>query len=102
MYYYELPFPISLGICGALAGLIGGGFNQCFPIWVGAATGSSIGCAACIFFMVMPEASRPPIHLGDPVVIQNLYITYVSGEPKDPLPVAQQITPSECHIHPSK
>lgn len=95
--YYQLPFPLGLGICGALAGLIGGGFNQIFPIWVGLATGSSVGCAACIFFMMTPERSAEPITLHlprtEPVVIQNIYITYVSGEPKD-IPVAKVIDTS--------
>ena len=75
--YYELPYPLAMGVCGALAGFIGGGGNQIFPVWVGCVTGSAIGCGVCLFTMMTP----PP--RVEPIVIHNLYIAYVSGEPKD-------------------
>jgi len=87
MYYSPLPAPIALGMCGALVGLIAGGFNQCFPIWVGAATGGSVGCAACIFLGLMPEPPVQPLRVAtEPIiVIQNIYIT---GEAKE-IPIAK-------------
>jgi len=84
--YYQLPPPIALGMCGAIAGLIGGGFNQIFPVWVGCATGSSIGCVVCIYMMMTPEPVAQPT--PEPIIIQNIYITHVLGSPKD-LPIAK-------------
>ena len=49
--HIEIPYPICFAMCGALAGLVGGGCNQCFPVWVGATTGASIGCAISICVM---------------------------------------------------
>jgi len=97
--YYELPAPIALGMCGALAGLIGGGFNNCFPVWVGAATGGSLGCILCIVSMWRQDVSAllpvaVPIS-SEPVIIQNIYITYnTSGSEKDAPPVATVVKPS--------
>ena len=45
---YELPLFISCGGCGAFAGLLGGGFNQCTPVWIGTAAGGSLGCVLSI------------------------------------------------------
>jgi len=81
--YYELPTPISCGILGALAGLAGGGCNQCFPVWVGAATGGSLGCAICICMMCAPKAATQPVITVEPIAINNVYIAYLSGESKD-------------------
>jgi hypothetical protein len=92
--YYDLPAPIAFGMCGALAGLFGGGFNSCFAIWVGAATGGSLGCVLCIVSMCHHNVSAPlpvarPVS-SEPVVIQNIYITYsISGSEKGVPPVAQ-------------
>jgi hypothetical protein len=97
--YYELPGPIAFGICGALAGWIGGGFNSCFPACVGAATGGTVGCVLCIISVWRQNVSAPPpvavpISSG-PVVIQNIYITYnPSGSGKDVLPVATVVKPN--------
>ena len=95
MYTGELPLPIGLCMCGALAGLVGGGCTEYFPVWVGATTGASVGCIICIIMAAMPEPFRAPIvpriqGSTEPVVIQNLYITYVSGQAKD-IPVAKVI-----------
>ena len=92
--YYSLPYPIAFGMCGAFAGLIGGGCNQCFPIWVGAATGGSLGCVISIFMMFAPEPVVEPVSsiAPDPVIVQNIYITYVSGQQKD-IPVAKVVEP---------
>lgn len=37
--YNTLPVPFAFAGLGAIAGLIAGGFNQCFPVWVGTVTG---------------------------------------------------------------
>ena len=77
--YYQLPAPLALGMLGAIAGLFGGGFTQSFPVWVGAATGASVGCAMCICMMLSPV---PVVPEPRPVVVQNIYVTYVTGAPK--------------------
>jgi len=82
--YYDLPLPVSLGICGGLAGLIAGEFNQIFPMWVGCATGSSLGCVMCIYMIIVPKPERGPVVV---LTSQNIYITYgagqEAGQPKD-------------------
>ena len=91
--YYEFPAPIAFGMYAALAGLICGGFNNCFPVWVGAATRGSLGCVLCLVSMWHHEVSATvpvvrPVS-SEPVVIQNIYITYnTTGSGKDTLPVA--------------
>ena len=90
--YYPLPLPISCAMFGAFAGLLGGGCNQSFPIWVGATTGASLGCAMCICAMMHKEEVVAPVSRG-PVVMQNIYITYLSGGPKE-LPVAKVVDTS--------
>ena len=75
--YSPMPVPIACGILGALAGLIGGGFNNCFPVWVGASAGCSLGCVCCIVSALMPErAEQLPVArvVESPVIIQNIYI----------------------------
>lgn len=88
--YSSIPPPIALGMCGGLAGFIGGGFNQCFPIWVGTATGASLGCITCIYFMITPEpavTTEPVVNAKlvtlpiNPVIVQNIYI--ITGNSKD-------------------
>ena len=80
MYY---PVPVACGVLGALLGLCGGGLTQCYPVWVGAATGGSIGCVASVVICLhKPDEQKP-------VIVQNVYI--VSGNSKD-LPVAQVVT----------
>ena len=98
MYYSPVPVPIALGMLGALAGLIGGGFNQCFPIWVGAATGGSLGCAMCIVTLIIEEqrTAQPVISRSnmnsEPVIIQNIYLVYdIAGRGKDVIPVAEVV-----------
>lgn len=94
--YILLPPFIPLGICGALAGLLGGGCNQCFPVWVGAATGASLGCIISMCMMMMPEKQVNSSIQGmsqEPVIIHNTYITYVYGHSKD-IPIAKIVTPS--------
>ena len=82
---HYLPAPIACGMLGAFAGLLAGGCTQCFPAWVGAATGGGIGCIICLVEVLMPPKALPiakPITI-DPVIIQNIYITYeASGQPK--------------------
>lgn len=89
--YYQLPAPLALGMLGAIAGLFGGGFTQSFPVWVGAATGASVGCAMCICMMLSPVPVPVPRPEPRPVVVQNIYVTYVTGAPKDTLPKAKVI-----------
>lgn len=87
--YYLLPIPIPLSMCGAFAGLIGGGCNQFFPVWVGATTGASIGCILCICDAAMPESFRQMTTEREaeaeagPVIVHNTYTTHVYGQPKD-------------------
>lgn len=71
------------------------------PVWVGAATGCGVGCAFTIFFMCQPEepsrqsavivpVATPvaePVDTPRPIIIQNVYITHISGEAK--LPIAR-------------
>ena len=65
--YYKLPFPISLGIFGGLAGFIGGGCNQIFPVWVGCTAGTVTGCAVCVYIILVPEPTPEPIVIvGNP------------------------------------
>jgi hypothetical protein len=80
--YNHIPAPIACGMLGALAGFIGGGFNNCFPIWVGAATGGSLGCVMCIGIALMPEPLPvAQVVSNEPrIVIQNIYI--ISGNDK--------------------
>jgi len=92
---YEIPLPITFGMCGAFIGLIAGGCSQSFPVWVGGATGASLGCAISIVQVLLPErqVQVQPLPLpvaqraAEPIVIQNIYITY-TGEAKD-IPVAK-------------
>ena len=87
--YNELPAPIACGMCGALAGLFGGGFSQCFPIWVGAATGAGVGCLMCIVHVLMPERTPLPVAQPvrvDPVIVQNFFVLY-TGQAKELIPV---------------
>ena len=44
-----MPAPVSCAMCGAFFGLLAGGTTQCFPVWVGAATGCSVGSVICLF-----------------------------------------------------
>lgn len=85
-----LPAPFACAMCGSFAGLLAGGLHQCFPVWVGAATGASIGCLICLIQVLMPAKTLPiakPVTV-DPVIIQNIYITYeVSGQSKVPIKV---------------
>jgi hypothetical protein len=85
--YTPVPLPIACGLVGALAGLMGGGFTNCFPVWVGTAAGSSLGCALCIVTALMPERATPlpvaAVAEREPVIIQNIYIINdKSGEVK--------------------
>ena len=82
-----MPLPISCAMFGAFAGLLGGGCSQSFPIWVGATTGASLGCAMCICAMMHKEEVAAPV-VREPIILQNVYITYLSGDPKE-LPVAK-------------
>jgi hypothetical protein len=85
--YHQMPLPISCAMFGAFAGLLGGACSQSFPIWVGATTGASLGCAMCICEMMYKEKVTAPV-AREPVILQNVYITYLSGNPKE-LPVAK-------------
>lgn len=87
--YYQIPLPITCAFCGGLAGLVGGGCNQLFPVWIGAATGFPLGCAISIFLMCQPEEPVQVETPQAPVIIENVYIAHVSGEPK--LPIAKVV-----------
>jgi hypothetical protein len=82
-----LPAPFAFAGIGALLGLFGGGFSQCFPVWVGAATGASIGCVFSVVICLKDERDSAlpvaqPVSQG-PVIIQNIYFVYdVNGQSK--------------------
>jgi hypothetical protein len=79
----HLPAPFACGLCGALAGLFAGGFTQCFPIWVGAATGGGVGCIICACQCFLLDIPMAQVATTQPVVVQNIYLTYeVTGAPK--------------------
>jgi len=84
--YYQMPAPLACGFLGGIAGLIGGGFNQCFPVWVGATTGASLGCAFCIYSMFIPVIHHRA-NISGQIVVPNIYIIREIGAPKD-IPVA--------------
>ena len=71
-----MPAPIACGLCGGMAGLFGGGLNQCFPVWVGAVTGVGVGCALSLLMFMVPEERVQPVvaKVVEPVIIQNIYI----------------------------
>ena len=83
--YTQLPPYIPLSMCGALAGLVGGGCSEFFPVWVGAATGTSLGCVICMYKIATPEntVSLPIQEDPQPVIIDNTYIRHEYGQPKD-------------------
>ena len=73
--YNVLPLPIVCGFCGACAGLLGGGLNQCLPVWVGAAVGGSLGSLICLITCLLPEPQSLPVaQVAQPVIVQNIYI----------------------------
>ena len=86
--YNSLPAPLACGICGALAGLIGGGFNQCLPVWIGAATGASAGCVICVCLCLFDTPEHPVAKIVRPVqtIVQNIYIIEPTGAPKTGVP----------------
>ena len=87
--YTDLPAPIACAMCGAISGLFGGGFSQCFPVWVGASTGAGVGCLVCVVYALMPERKPLPVAQPvkvDPVIVQNFYVIY-SGQAKELIPV---------------
>jgi hypothetical protein len=71
--YNVLPLPIVCGFCGACAGLLGGGLNQCFPVWVGAVSGGSLGTLICLVGCLLPQP-LPVAQIAQPVIVQNIYI----------------------------
>jgi len=89
--YYQLPAPIACGMLGAIAGLVGGGMNQCYPVWVGGVTGLSIGTAMSLIVVCKREeaSASPPVPVQQPI-----YIIYeISGQDKHTIPVAQIVEP---------
>lgn len=83
--YTPLPVPFAFAGLGAIAGLIAGGFNQCFPVWVGTVTGVGVGCV-CSVAMCLKEERVPVAQVvsPEPVIIQNIYFVYdVNGQSKN-------------------
>lgn len=78
-----VPAPAACAMLGAFAGLLAGGC-QCFPVWVGAATGGGLGCIMCLVQCSMESPGPPVANIAtQPVVVQNIYVTYeVTGAPK--------------------
>jgi len=70
-----------------------------FPVWVGAATGASLGCVASIFLMCQPEEK--------PIIVENISAeiygndkeptqrTDASGPENESSPAQTKSTPSE-------
>ena len=97
-----IPAPIAFCMCGAMAGFIGGGFNQGLPILIGAATGMTLGCCMSVYACFSPNNVVLPIALPvspEPVIVQNIFITYnVTGQSKEPVlpkvePGVKQVLP---------
>ena len=87
---HQLPPPVVCGMFGACAGLVFGNC-QIFPVWVGAATGGSVGCLMCIVLCIAnPQIIREVrvpvgqiVHPEQPSVQHiHLYEVSVSGAPK--------------------
>lgn len=85
-----LGVPIACGFFGSLFGLVAG-CGECFPVIVGAGTGSSVGCVICILLCIFdsPEKGLPVAKIASnlpvqPTLIQNIYIidTRSTGAPK--------------------
>jgi hypothetical protein len=76
MYYPSLPPPFACGFIGAFAGLIGGGCGQCFPVYIGAVSGFSLGCALSILVCILPDRADTPNNAAQPTIVQNVYIVY--------------------------
>jgi len=84
-----VPAPIAFCMCGALAGFMGGGFNQGLPILIGAAAGGFLGCGMSVYSCFAPSRVTLPVAIPvspEPVIIQNVFITYnVTGQSKEPV-----------------
>jgi hypothetical protein len=78
----QLPPLVVCSMCGACAGLVFGNC-QIFPVWVGAATGGSVGCLMCIALCIanpIPLA-LPVAQVTQPVIVNHIHI-YEIGAPK--------------------
>ena len=77
----SLPAPIACAMLGSFAGLLAGGCNNCFPVWIGAASGGGLGCILCLI-----QCACEPIPVAkivtEPVIVNNIYILEV-GQPKE-------------------
>lgn len=52
----QIPPPFVCGMCGTIAGLAFGNC-QIYPLWVGAASGASLGCLMTVYLCIL----NPPI-----------------------------------------
>lgn len=84
----QLPPPVVCSMCGACAGLVFGNC-QIFPVWVGAATGGSVGCLMCIALCI---ANPIPLALPiaqvtqqTPTIVNHIHIYEIgtTGAPKE-------------------
>ena len=76
-----LPAPLACAMLGSFAGLLAGGCSQCFPVWVGAASGGGLGCILCLLQCILVPIPVAKIASPEPVIVQNIYILEV-GQPK--------------------
>ena len=79
----QLPPPLLCAMFGACAGLIFGNC-QIFPVWVGAASGGSVGCLICIAFCISdPIPLAQIVRPEQPVIVQHIHIYELSGAAKE-------------------
>ena len=79
----QLPAPIVCGMFGGCAGLIFGNC-QIFPVWVGAATGASVGCLMCMALCIAdPIPLAQIVRPEQPVIVQHIHIYELSGAAKE-------------------
>jgi hypothetical protein len=70
---------------GACAGLVFGNC-QIFPVWVGAATGGSVGCLMCIGLCILDPipVELPVAKVTQPIIVNHIdiYELGTTGAPK--------------------
>ena len=71
----QIPPPFVCSMFGACAGLVFGNC-QCFPVWVGAASGASIGCLMCIAMCIANPLPVAKIveQKQNTIIVQHIHI----------------------------
>ena len=55
---------------------------QIFPVWVGAATGGSVGCLMCMALCIADPIPLAQIVRPEPIIVQHIHIYEIAGAPK--------------------